>query len=701
MLSVGTFANFLDCNAYSTSSTHLNKLATVAKKASTKPKSYNMAANQALFESSSDSSDTKVNGGNTPFFARAFGNPGSLFSSTPASPKSKEGKAASITTRLPLGTLFDSREYTFETVTNVRGYEWTLKVAEELLDDFVDASRGYLGDIDLEEELPQKQDYELSQIVLVPMDWDTERYGLGNRYDVFDGQQRLVSLCLIFAALRESFTKDDSMEDTVAELKNMLSPTKTRKEDILRIELHKRDNKVLSHILKDEISELDSLKNDVKTLTRANRRILENYQRFYSRISEMPLDERVKLLDFMVEDVHLLVCIPETNVIARNLVTAQGKGMDNEPIDDFKGLVCFRYTQDETNMYKTFDSWDHLASTLDLDNGCVGRGTVSDACLLRATTALRQKIRKRENLLSLERWLRRDVIQNKREGHIFYKKKIEPASLTLGQYRNGDFHLLGFYSRSKNTKVWTSIAMRLHFLRSMTTTVTSVKDVEMVVLELLLRASGVEGKAMTLNELDQQLHGVEILSLWMALSKPSVSNRYQKCFEFLDAIENGEEVISLISQQEKSMIREALVITEFGSNASGKRIATYILKRINCYVHAQEANAAKNRVIESLADSHLELILPDKATKKAWGHTWPEKEEKEKWVNRIGNFAIVSNKPTAAESKMPFVTKKERFQKEEDWPLTLGLTEIDEWDSDSLIKNLANIVNLIDKVWAL
>ena len=132
------------------------------------------------------------------------------------------------------------------------------------------------------------------------------------------------------------------MEDTAMELRNMLSPTKTRKDDILRIELHRRDNKVLSHILKNELEELKSIK-DVKSLTRANRRILENYRRFDSRISKMSLEERVKLLDFMVEDVHLLVCIPETNVIARNLVTAQRKGMDNEPIDDFKGLVCFRY----------------------------------------------------------------------------------------------------------------------------------------------------------------------------------------------------------------------------------------------------------------------------------------------------------------------------------------------------------------------
>ncbi len=215
-------------------------------------------------------------------------------------------------------------------------------MAEELLDDFIDASRGYLGELDQDELQNIKQDYELSQIVLVPMDWDRELYGIGNRYDVFDGQQRLVSLCLIFAALRQSFVNDEGMEETVTELSNMLKPPKVRKSDIVRIKLHNRDNQILSHILNNEVDELDTFK-DMKALTRANRRIFENHQRFTVRLQEMSVEERIKLLDFMVENVYLLVCIPETPIIARNLVTAQGKGMDNEPIDDFKGLVCFRY----------------------------------------------------------------------------------------------------------------------------------------------------------------------------------------------------------------------------------------------------------------------------------------------------------------------------------------------------------------------
>jgi len=57
----------------------------------------------SLFQTSSD---------NIPFFAIA--------STTPKTTSTSDSNAASITTRVPLGSLFDSRDYIFETLTNVR-----------------------------------------------------------------------------------------------------------------------------------------------------------------------------------------------------------------------------------------------------------------------------------------------------------------------------------------------------------------------------------------------------------------------------------------------------------------------------------------------------------------------------------------------------------------------------------------------------
>ncbi|KAL7449368.1 hypothetical protein ACHAWC_001433, partial [Mediolabrus comicus] len=428
-----------------------------------------------------------------PFFANpAFTAASSTSTSTSSSSSTNQSapSQATITLRLPLGTLFDGRDYIFVTESNVRGYEWTEKETDILLDDLMDAALGTLGgqegtnsNNNNEKEdkkknqpppSPQITDYELSQIVLVPTaDWDSTLFGLGSRYDVYDGQQRLVTLNLLLASLRDSFQVESSsnninnneggngagatkravaLKATASEISSMLMPKKVRKVDVMRITLRKRDNVLLERILMDrndddgdddDVLFGDDEGNDGATedaaaaasssskvleqpthtwsklttkqqselltpLSNANARILHNFIHLSKRLSLLSTRERLRLLDYIVERVYLLVCIPETSRIARNIVMSQGrKGMDNEPVDDFKGLVCFRYTLDEDDMYETFDQWDELAaepsaitstSTEPSDTSkpiAVGRDIISSACLLRASASLRTKIRSR------------------------------------------------------------------------------------------------------------------------------------------------------------------------------------------------------------------------------------------------------------------------------------------------------------------
>jgi len=170
-----------------------------------------------------------------------------------------------------------------------------------------------------------------------------------------------------------------------------------------------------------------------------------------------------------------------------------------------------------------------------------------------------------------------------------------------------------------------------------------------------------------------------------------------KILAFLDAIASPDDKVDhaeAISQEDKSFLRESLVVTEFGSSASGKRLAVILLKRMNAFVLAQQGKP------EFAGEDFLESILPVKASKKSWGEDWPDLDEREKWVNSLGNLAIVSNKATSKQTKMPFSQKKERYSKEV-LPLTLTVAEMDTWNSDNLAKNLATLVDLIDQIWGL
>ncbi|KAL3934609.1 MAG: hypothetical protein SGBAC_009710 [Bacillariaceae sp.] len=625
-----------------------------------------------------------------------------FFASSSASEQAKEGRA-SITDRLPIGKLFDSRDYIFNTASNVRGYEWTIKETEELVDDLLDACSGALAMNEI------RQDYELSQIVLIPMEWDQDTLGLGSRYDVHDGQQRLVTLCLLFASMRERFRELDGMEDTVTELADMLKPPKTRKEDILRVEMHPRDNQILTNILSG-FSTVTKLANatpqELSKLSKPNQQIVQNYNLIASRMDTLEKDELLEFLDFIIEKVYLLVCVPESAAIARNIVMGQGKGKDHEIIDDFKGLVCFRYTPEEKEMYTTFDAWDTMsASVIDLEAGVVGRKTVSDACVMRASASLKQKIASRKQLLALEQWLRNEMEAKAITGNEFYKTHIQPASLVLGRFREGSVQPFGFSRSGKIMKSWPSIELRLNFLREMIQGVPATKELEMVVLDLGLRAGGSEGKALSLDKVERYLSAAEQLVIYFALVRPTAREKYEKCFALLEAIESelsGRGKISgklaVLTEDEALAMYTAVSLNSLGSNAAGKRLCLALLKRLNLGVLLQrDAKTAKSDSVIA-PTAYLEPVLPNKATKKAWGDVWPNKADRDVWAPKLGNLCLVSKPAPTKELKLPFPEKKARYAAEV-WPLTATLCEREVWDEVAIKESSATIVGLMKSIW--
>jgi hypothetical protein len=133
-----------------------------------------------------------------------------------------------------------------------------------------------------------------------------------------------------------------------------------------------------------------------------------------------------------------------------------------------------------------------------------------------------------------------------------------------------------------------------------------------------------------------------------------------------------------------------------GVNASGKRLAMALLKRLN------RAMMLQNRKDISATNGpvFLEPILPVKATKKAWGDVWPEKSDRDEWVHRFGNLCLVSKQVETQESKLPFPEKKERY-KTEIWPLTSRLDEVTSWEKTGLKENAATMMGLMESIWGL
>jgi len=650
-------------------------------------------------------------------------------------------QSATVTLRLPLGNLFDGRDYIFVTESNVRGYEWSQKQADILLDDFIDAALGnFGGQIDRyesERNQPSVQtkppsmvtDYELSQIVLVPTnDWDSSLFGLGQRFDVYDGQQRLVTLNLLLAGLRDSFQceADELCEQypdemggkravalsaTANEISNMLMPTKVRKESVLRITLRKRDNILLEKILMGEV-DTQSYSNMTRrektallsSLSSANHRIISNFVHLSTRLMILSTRERLRLLDYIVERVHLLVCIPENPRIARNIVMSQiKKGLDNEPIDDFKGVICFRYTLEEDQMYRTFDEWEELAADPSKSNGdssgqikSVGRNIISSACLLRASAALRAKIRSRggDEVYEWERWLRmelwqhnqqlsagRDQLPSEWQGNHFFSERIKPASIALYKFRSRLWDEFAFMSKNMTKKEKDTTIARLNFLRDIAAT----KEAEIVILELLLRLENEESDKVSTRYLKEILPLVEKWSLWMALAKPSPMQRHARVFALVDLIDDTQTIEELgLASEDLQSLQTYMEEYEFGLSAASKRLASSILKRLDAHI---TVGAMKNV-------SHNGVTVDMTQTE------WENEEEQDDYELCIGNLALITSKRTPKKQKVDASWEtKCKVYGAEPWALTRKLADSEEWNVNAIKSRQQEILTLMKEVF--
>jgi len=429
------------------------------------------------------------------------------FSGRPTSPVflAQSEKSELETHRLSLDKIFQPhvRDYLFTTQKNIRNFEWTEKEAEELFESL--SSLESNGDT-----------LELNSITVMRKSMTEEEqrklHKTSNIYDVHDGQQRLISLSLFFAAMRDNlsqFTDCDEDKEVVKEIAGRIYPNKPRADPVCRIQVREKNGFYLQLIL-SKLDDKGEHINDLfvgesslppirswKNLPAWDQRILEVYRYFFKRIEELNKDEILDLHDRSTSDVYVLVYEPSDTRIARSIVMGQSKGKNIEPVDEFKGMVCFLSIDDETVQDTTLEKWDDLSDD-------VTRELLEDACLLVAQVGLQKGRRKNWDVELLEEYLNLYMAEDSMDGKLFFEKKVQPAAKALKEFRDGNVRLIG---KSKDIP-------SLNFLRS-ATMISISKDIEIVILHFLLELkTHDEGRQL---ELEMDIKKLESIALWMML----------------------------------------------------------------------------------------------------------------------------------------------------------------------------------------
>lgn len=239
---------------------------------------------------------------------------------------------------MPLHKVF-SDDYLFTIPSVQRPYSWTTTEAGDLLDDLLN----YIEHYSITEENIMKIDepYFLGSIVLVKK----ER----NQFEVLDGQQRLTTLTILLAVLRDYLggEYEKHIHVWIAQAGNPMLNIK----DQYRIELRKRDQSFFQQHIQEHRATTKMTK-DVSVKTDSQKCIRDNVLYFVDRLNNLD-PATVKTLPRVIAGLCYIVVVSTANFDSafRIFTVLNDRGLDLMPSDIIKANAIGDLAESEQDDY--------------------------------------------------------------------------------------------------------------------------------------------------------------------------------------------------------------------------------------------------------------------------------------------------------------------------------------------------------------
>lgn len=249
----------------------------------------------------------------------------------------------------PLGKVFTS-DYRFVIPSFQRAYSWREENILQLVGDLADACTS--------PEVP----YFLGSLILV--------HDEGALYEVIDGQQRLVSLSIIVAVLRE--LEDDP--DLAERLDELILEPGDKLRGIMaepRLRLRDRDADFFREYVQEGNLEglFDLRESDIRS--NAQRNIEINTKRTYDAIAAMDDDSRHRFASYLVNGVTLVIVTSDDLTGAHRIFDVMNmRGLPLTSSDVFKAKIVEALSPAARDVYAA--RWDDIMDPLGDDPGLIG-----------------------------------------------------------------------------------------------------------------------------------------------------------------------------------------------------------------------------------------------------------------------------------------------------------------------------------------
>jgi Uncharacterized conserved protein len=557
-------------------------------------------------------------------------------------------------TNLPLEKVF-SEDYIFTIPRYQRPYAWEVEHALQLLDDLTDA-------LERDDEEP----YFLGSIVLVKPDQHKPEA------DVIDGQQRLTTITILLAALRdlapdvllakdihELITEEKKAWSKAAGTRPRLTP---RPQDIDFFRTHIQEQGATGGLatLTDAIADTDPRK-----------AIRNNGAALHAALGQRSDAERLALLQLLLSNTELVVVTTPNEASAHRIFgVMNARGLELSPTDIFKSAVIGSLSSAEEDAYA--DKWDAAEDE-------VGRENFAD--LFRDIRFIFTAERARVELL-------KEFPKQVLEAYVDSGRAAEFVDDVLDKYATAFTRTVTPYFGPADQ--WRAVNRWLSWLEQVDN-----KDWRPLALwALVVKPDDPEF-------LDSFLGRLERLAASLMIRGTNTTDRLQRYTDLLKKLKLASDPLAVaeldLTEEEKKATRERLAGPIYQTFQS-KRLR-YVLTRLDALL----ANGAGVAYTYSLIS--IEHVLPqnpkdDSLWKKAF-----DDFERERWTHRLGNLLLLNRRKNSEANRKEFVEKKSTYFLSSSGTVTFALTSQvlaePEWNVAVVEDRQAKLLKILIAEWEL
>jgi hypothetical protein len=548
-----------------------------------------------------------------------------------------------------IAKIFAGDEFAFVIPEYQRPYAWTTEQAEELLTDLL----AMMGDDDtLEvEELPP---YFLGSIVLIKEEGKAESI-------VVDGQQRLTTLTILLAALREVGNDD--------EITPFLYQARQRhvvgSEDRYRLITREEDRDFFKRYIQERngFNSINSI--NTASLSDSQKNIVSNAKLFLTKLIELSDDRRNQLVGFILNRcVMIVVTSLDSDSAYRIFSILNDRGLDLSHTDILKAELIGKLSAEKQKQYAK--RWVDLEDEL-------GRSAFED--LFAHVRMIHRRLKMRESIL---KEFRQYVIASRSPQEV-----IDDILKPFGE-SFGDILTEGFESASR--------AEEVNALFGWLKRIDNVDWIPPAIAFLSANRNAPD-------KLVEYFTLLERLAASMFVRRVNITSRIDRYGSVLRSFADGQDISDASSPLQLSVQEKRDTLTALdGDIYNIPRVPLYILQRLD---HAlSDGDATYN--YKTISIEHVLPQNPKDSSK--WVADFPNASERESMTHKIGNLVLLNRRKNASASNLEFDQKKEKYFKKNrvsPFPLTTDVLREEQWTPSVVQDRQSKLIDTLAVVWNL